>query len=98
MLDNQFREFLEQAGKFTQNAINSRVAKANAAERILGCSLDSVAVSYTHLASDNRKCHRIPICFYAPTVHKAGKPILVSDLSDCKRKCFCGIQRGNTTR
>ena len=42
MLDNQFREFLEQAGKFTQNAINSRVAKANAAERILGCSLDSV--------------------------------------------------------
>ena len=44
MLDNRFKDFLEKEGKYTQNAINSRVAKANAAERILGYSLD-IAVS-----------------------------------------------------
>ena len=42
MQDKLFREFLEQLGKFTQKAITTRVAKANAAERIIGCSLDMV--------------------------------------------------------
>lgn len=40
MLEREFRLFLEQSGKFTDTAINSRIAKANVAERILGYSLD----------------------------------------------------------
>ena len=42
MQDKNFREYLEQSGQFTQKSITSRVAKANAAERIIGCSLDVV--------------------------------------------------------
>lgn len=40
--DKIFREFLEQSGQFTKKAITSRVAKANVAEHIIGCSLDVV--------------------------------------------------------
>ena len=42
MQEKLFREFLEQLGTFTQKAITTRVAKANAAERIIGCGLDMV--------------------------------------------------------
>lgn len=42
MQDKNFREYLEQSGQFTQKSITSRVAKATAAERIIGCSLDVV--------------------------------------------------------
>lgn len=42
MQDKNFREYLEQSGQFTQKSITSRVAKANAAERIIGYSLDVV--------------------------------------------------------
>ena len=42
MQDKAFREFLEEIGQFTSKSIVSRVAKANAAERILGCSLDII--------------------------------------------------------
>lgn len=42
MIDKDFREFLEGTGRFTTKSVASRVAKANAAERILGCSLDII--------------------------------------------------------
>lgn len=42
MLETTFKMFLEQSGKLTENAIKSRISKANAAERILGYSLDVV--------------------------------------------------------
>ncbi|MBR6506868.1 MAG: hypothetical protein IKT37_04620 [Clostridia bacterium] len=48
MQDKLFREFLEQSGQFTEKAVTSRIAKANAAERIIGYSLDTV------VADDNK--------------------------------------------
>ena len=42
MQDKLFREFLEQSEQLTQKSIISRVARAKAAERIIGFSLDIV--------------------------------------------------------